>query len=126
LVDVPVAKSVRDMAQWFTFPDWSRLFDAPVFRAAVTVAVVATLETLVNLDAIDQLDPQQRKTPPSRELVAQGVGNTLAGLLGAIPMTCVVARSSINIHAGAQTKASTLVHGVFLFGSVALMPNVIN
>ncbi|MBK7150502.1 MAG: bifunctional SulP family inorganic anion transporter/carbonic anhydrase [Sandaracinaceae bacterium] len=126
LVQVPVSASVSDAAGLLAFPDWSILSNSAVYMAALTLAIVATLETLLNLDAVDQLDPEQRRSPPNRELVAQGVGNIVAGLIGGIPVTSVIVRSSVNINAGVKTKLSTVVHGVLLAGSVLLIPALLN
>jgi carbonic anhydrase/SulP family sulfate permease len=97
-----------------------------VFKAAITVALVATLETLLNLEAVDKIDPDQRQSPPNRELVAQGVGNMLAGLIGGLPMTSVIVRSSVNINAGGKTKLSAILHGFMLIVCVMTMPHWLN
>ncbi len=94
--------------------------------AAVTIALVASLETLLNLEAVDKLDPQKRISPPNRELIAQGVGNVAAGLIGGLPVTSVIVRSSVNINAGGKTKLATLVHGLLLLLCVALLPAWLN
>jgi carbonic anhydrase/SulP family sulfate permease len=97
-----------------------------VFKAAITVALVATLETLLNLEAVDKIDPDQRQSPPNRELVAQGVGNMLAGLIGGLPMTSVIVRSSVNINSGGKTKLSAILHGFLLIVCVMTMPHWLN
>ncbi len=94
--------------------------------AAITLAVVASLETLLSLEATDRMDPLKREAPTNRELIAQGVGNGLAGLVGGLPMTGVIVRSSANVFAGARTKASAIMHGVLLLGSVLLIPTLLN
>ena len=94
--------------------------------AGLTLAIVASLEALLNLEAVDKLDPQQRRSPPSRELLDQGIGNTVAGLIGGIPITSVVIRGSVNVHAGGQTKLATIVHGALLLVSVMLFPMWLN
>lgn len=127
LVSVPVVG--KDGVQWqnlITLPDFSRAFEPAVLAAAGTLAVVASLETLLNLEATEKLDPQRRSAPPNRELLAQGVGNTLSGLLGGLPMTSVIVRSSVNANAGAQTRLSAITHGVLLLGTVLLIPTVLN
>lgn len=126
LVRVPVSETPADALALLTTPDWSVLGNSAVYLAAVTLAVVATLETLLNLDAVDQIDPEQRRSPPNRELVAQGVGNMVAGLIGGIPVTSVIVRSSVNINAGVKTRLSTIVHGFLLVVSVLFIPTVLN
>ncbi|MBH56741.1 MAG: hypothetical protein CMJ82_06105 [Planctomycetaceae bacterium] len=117
--------------KWFTFPgflsgDFSVLAGIQVYIAAITIAIVASLETLLNLEAVDKLDPKKRPSPPSRELVAQGVGNCVGGLIGSLPVTSVIIRSSVNIHVGAETKKSTIFHGILLVLSVAVFATYLN
>lgn len=126
LVQVPVAKTVSDFLGFLQLPKFSAWNNAAVWTAGFTLAVVASLETLLNLEAVDKLDPEQRVTPPSRELLAQGIGNVLVGLMGGLPVTSVVVRGSVNIHAGAKTKLSTIVHGVLLLLCVAFLPTYLN
>ncbi|EFB40970.1 MULTISPECIES: bifunctional SulP family inorganic anion transporter/carbonic anhydrase [Parachlamydia] len=126
LVQVPVAKSTQDFFNFLTFPDWNILKNSAVYMAAITIAVVASLETLLNLEAVDKIDPMQRISPPNRELLAQGFGNIVAGLIGALPVTSVIVRSSVNINAGGKTKLSTIWHGFLILGSVILIPYVLN
>ncbi len=126
LVQVPVANSPREFIGFLTFPDFSQILNPAVYVAAITIAVVASLETLLNLDAVDKLDKKQRLSPPSRELWAQGVGNMASGMIGGIPMTSVIIRGSVNINAGAESKISAIFHGVLLLVCVAILPNLIN
>ncbi|RPI83878.1 MAG: sulfate transporter, partial [Planctomycetaceae bacterium] len=126
LVQVPVAESLGGFLGFLKLPDFSGLLDSKIYVAAVTIAVVASLETLLNLEAVDRLDPQKRISPPNRELLAQGAGNLVAGLLGGLPITSVIVRSSVNINAGARTRISGIVHGVLLLGCVALLPGWLN
>lgn len=126
LVQVPVLDSLSDVGSLVVFPDFSGVTNGAVYVAAITIAVVASLETLLNLDAVDNLDPKQRTSPPNRELLAQGVGNMLGGLLGALPMTSVVVRSSVNVTAGNATKMSAVIHGILLVLCVLLVPEVLN
>lgn len=112
-------------AGWFLFPDWSAWAEPRVYRAAVTIALLASLETLLNVEAADKLDVHKRITPANRELFAQGSGNLCCGLLGGLPITSVIVRSSTNIYGGAKTKASAVMHGVWLAGTVALIPGVL-
>ena len=126
LVQVPVADSVTGFLGFLQWPDFSQWSNPAVYIAAVTIAAVASLETLLNLEAVDKIDPQQRTSPPSRELVAQGVGNVMAGLIGGLPMTSVIVRSSVNINAGGKTKLAAITHGIFLLVSVMFLPAWLN
>jgi carbonic anhydrase/SulP family sulfate permease len=126
LVQVPVAEGASGFLQLFSFPDFSALAKPAVYGAAVTLAVIASLETLLTIEAVDKIDPQQRKSPANRELLAQGAGNMVSGFLGGLPMTSVIVRSGANLNAGAQTKVSAIFHGVLLLGCVALLPRWLN
>lgn len=126
LVQVPVSNSPQEFLGFLTYPDFGVLGNPKVYIAAVTIAIVASLETLLNLEAVDKLDPEQRSSPPNRELLAQGVGNVAVGLIGGLPMTSVIVRSSVNINAGVKTKLSAIWHGVLLLGCVMLVPNWLN
>ena len=127
LVAVPVTAGPADFAKnALMFPDWSVLNQASVYTAAITIAIVASLETLLNIEAVDKIDPKQRVSPPNRELVAQGVGNLASGLIGGLPMTSVIVRSSVNINARAETKVSAIWHGLLLLGCVVMMPALLN
>lgn len=126
LVQVPVAKDLESVIGFLRFPDFAALSNPAIYTSAVTIAIVATLETLLNLEAVDKIDPDQRKAPPNRELIAQGVGNMAAGLIGGIPLTSVIVRSSVNINAGAKTKLSAIIHGVLILLFVLLVPNWLN
>lgn len=126
LVNVPEAKKVVDVFTLLIFPDWTRCLDPAIYFAAVTIAIVASLETLLNLEAVDKLDPKRRTSPANRELFAQGVGNLACGLVGGLPVTSVIVRGSANITAGAQTKRAAILHGVFLAGAVIFFDKVLN
>jgi carbonic anhydrase/SulP family sulfate permease len=126
LVQVPVAEGASGFLQLFCFPDFSVLGKPALYGAAVTLAVIASLETLLTIEAVDKIDPQQRKSPANRELLAQGAGNIVSGFLGGLPMTSVIVRSGANLNAGAQTKVSAIFHGVLLLGCVALLPRWLN
>lgn len=126
LVQVPVAKSAGDFLGFLDLPNFAAWNNPAVYTAAITIAIVASLETMLNLEAVDKLDPAQRQSPPNRELLAQGVGNVVAGLIGGLPMTSVIIRSSVNLNAGARTKLSAITHGVLLFGCVLLVPGWLN
>ncbi len=126
LVQVPVAEQWSDLRGFITMPDWSKWREPAIYTAAFTVAIIASLETLLNLEAVDRLDPAKRVSPPNRELVAQGIGNICAGMIGGIPITSVIIRSSVNIMAGSQTKLSTIVHGTLLAVCVVFAPIWLN
>lgn len=114
LVELPVWKSPSDISQHIIPINWAGLWRSDTWKVALTLAVVASLESLLSLEAVDKLDPQKRPSPPNRELVAQGVGNMTSGLCGGLPITSVIVRSSANVMAGAKTKASTVLHGALL------------
>jgi MFS superfamily sulfate permease-like transporter len=126
LVKIPIAGSVNEFISFFTAPDFSQFANKQVWITAGTLALVASLETLLSIEAIDDLDPYQRVTPTNRELKAQGIGNMLSGLVGGLPITSVIVRSSANVNAGAKTKMSAVYHGVLLLACVALIPGVLN
>lgn len=106
----------------FTGPDWGGITSVQVWTVALTLALVASLETLLSVEAADRLDPQRRATPKNRELMAQGAGNILAGLIGALPVTQVIVRSSANIQSGARTKLSAMLHGLWIMAALLLFP----
>ena len=126
MVKVPVAKDFDQFMSFLTLPDFSRWSDGAVWFAGFTIAAVASLETLLNLEAVDKLDPRRRVSPTSRELLAQGAGNVASGMIGGLPVTSVIIRSSVNIASGGRTKLSTVFHGVLLLGCVALVPHLLN
>jgi MFS superfamily sulfate permease-like transporter len=110
-----------------SFPDFSKLFsNAEIWKDGIIIGSLATLETLLCIEAIDKLDRRNRITPVNRELIAQGIGNMTCGLLGAIPMTAVVVRGAANVDAGARTKLSAFTHGLFLLLAVLLVPFLLN
>ncbi len=125
-VQVPVAAQASDLLTFIQLPDLSAFGRSELYVAALTIAIVASLETLLNLEAVDSLDPYQRRSDPNRELVAQGVGNMTAGLLGGLPVTSVIIRSSVNIQTGGRTRLATIVHGGLLLVCVATIPAVLN
>ncbi len=126
LVQIPVAESIRGFTTFLTFPDFTQWANPAVYIAALQIAIIASLETLLNLEAVDNIDPKRRNSPPSRELVAQGVGNTVAGLIGGLPMTSVIVRSSVNVDVGAETKLATILHGILILVCVAIFPIYLN
>ena len=126
LVQVPPPDSLSAWLNLLPRPNFAALADPRVYSAALTIAVIASLETLLNLEAIDKLDPHKRVSPPNRELIAQGCGNLAAGLLGGLPLTSVIVRSSVNLNAGAVTRLSALFHGLLLLLLVLLVPHWLN
>lgn len=126
LVSIPAASSAKEFFSFFTMPDWNSFFNKEVLITGVILALVASLESLLSIEAIDDLDPYQRVTPTNRELKAQGLGNIVSGLIGGLPVTSVIVRSSANVNAGAKTKLSAIYHGLFLLLSVAFIPFVLN
>ncbi|WP_299526156.1 SulP family inorganic anion transporter [Winogradskyella sp.] len=126
LVSVPVPESFSDMKSLFAFPNFEVIGRTDVIVAGFTIALVASLETLLCVEATDKLDPHKRVTPTNRELLAQGTGNVVSGFIGGLPITQVIVRSSANIQSGGQTKASAIIHGFFLLISVLVIPKVLN
>ncbi len=126
LVSVPVASSISSFFDLFTFPDFSQLGNKEVYVLGITIAIVASLETLLCVEAADKLDIHKRVTSTNRELFAQGTGNILSGMIGGLPITQVVVRSSANIEAGSRTKLSAIIHGGLLLICVAFLPSVLN
>ncbi|MFZ5395953.1 bifunctional SulP family inorganic anion transporter/carbonic anhydrase [Acinetobacter seifertii] len=108
------------------FPDFSYLTEPLIYTGAITLAIVASLETLLNLEAADKLDPQKRSSPPNRELWAQGAGNIVSGLIGGMPVTSVIVRSSVNANTGARSKYSTIIHGILLLLAVLFFVQLMN
>lgn len=114
LVDLPVDGGVASFLNEIRFFDWSGFLNFAVYKVALTLAIVASLESMLSVEAVDKIDPHKNVTNKNRELVAQGFGNIIAGLLGALPVSSVIVRSSANIESGAMTKVSTLLHGFWL------------
>ncbi|AWN74832.1 SulP family inorganic anion transporter [Legionella anisa] len=126
LVQVPEFKSIADLTQAITLPNFNQLTNMEVYQVAAIIALVSSLETLLCVEATDKLDPYKRVTPTDRELKAQGLGNMLSSLIGGLPITQVIIRSSTNITFGAKTKLSTILHGVLLLVCVLTIPMVLN
>lgn len=126
LVKLPVLSSLSQLAGEMTFPDFSALRNPATYGVAFTIAIVASLETLLSVEAVDNIDPQKRHTPTNRELLAQGAGNLVSGLLGGLPLTAVIVRSSANVAAGAQSKMSAFIHGLLLLISLLFLGAVLN
>lgn len=126
MVKIPVATDAGSFFRQFSFPDFSNLFNQQIWIIAFTLAIVASVESLLSLEAVDKIDPFKRISPTNRELIAQGVGNMVSGLAGGMPVTSVIVRSSANVSSGGRTRSSTIIHGGFLLLSVALLPHVLN
>jgi carbonic anhydrase/SulP family sulfate permease len=123
LVNIPKFEGIQSLV---TFPNFSSIGNYQVWIVAFTIAIVASLETLLNLEAVENIDPHKRQASPNRELIAQGIGNFFSGLIGGLPITSVIVRSSVNINAGAVSKGSTIFHGLFLLISMLLFTNILN
>ncbi len=126
VVQLPVASSAQEFLGFFTFPDFTAITNPEVYTVAFTLAIVASLETLLSVEATDKLDPYKRSTPTNRELKAQGVGNMVSALIGGLPVTQVIIRSSANIDSGGKTKMSTIIHGFLLLISAVFIPYYLN
>jgi carbonic anhydrase len=126
MVEVPRLASFEQLKSIFHNPDWLQISNSKVWVIAITLALVGSLETLLSLEATDKLDPKKHKTNPNRELKAQGIGNLVSGLIGGLPITQVIVRSSANIAAGGQSKLAAVVHGVLLLISILFLSSVLN
>jgi SulP family sulfate permease len=126
IVSIPVPDSIGSFFGQFTFPDFKALTNFEVWKIAIVLAIVASLETLLCVEATDKLDPDKRITPTNRELKAQGLGNIVSGLIGGLPLTQVIVRSSANINFGGKTKMSAILHGVFLLISAIFIAGLLN
>ncbi|MEM8998732.1 MAG: SulP family inorganic anion transporter [Bacteroidota bacterium] len=126
LVNVPIPEDAASFFGQFSFPNFGQISNPQIWITAFTIALVASLETLLCVEATDKLDPRKRVTPTNRELLAQGTGNVLSGMIGGLPITQVIVRSSANIQSGGRTKLSAIIHGFFLLISVMLIPRLLN
>jgi carbonic anhydrase len=126
LVTIPVATDGAAFLAQFTMPDFGQFMNPKVYTVAFTLCVVASIETLLCLEAVDKIDPYLRNSDANRELRAQGIGNVLSGLIGGLPITSVIVRSSANVNANARTKVSAIFHGLLLLVCVALIPGILN
>lgn len=126
LVSIPSLTSLSQLPSLLTFPDFGLIADSAFWIVAVTLAVIGSIETLLSIEAGDKMDPYKRITPSSKELVAQGIGNTISGLIGGLPVTAVIVRTSANIASGARTKLSAIFHGVLLMVLVLSIPGFLN
>ncbi|MBP9689764.1 MAG: SulP family inorganic anion transporter [Bacteroidia bacterium] len=126
LVSVPITNSVSEFFTFFTLPDFSFLKNPLVYKVAITLALIASIETLLSLEAIDKIDPHKRDSPSNQELKAQGIGNIISGFIGGLPITAVIVRGSVNVNSGAQSKMSSFIHGILLLLSAIFIPKIIN
>jgi MFS superfamily sulfate permease-like transporter len=126
LVQIPDINFRDGLGATLPLPDFSGILNPVLWKVAGVVAVIASLETLLSVEAVDKLDPLKRRTPNNRELKAQGMGNVISGLLGGLPMTAVIVRSTANLEAGGRTKMSAVYHGILLLVSVLFIPHVLN
>ncbi len=126
LVMIPVIDSLAGVLAQLHFPDFSQIHNSKIYLVGFELALVASLETLLTIEAVDKIDPYNRVTPSNRELIAQGIGNISSALLGGLPLTQVIVRSSVNVQAGAKTKASGIISGFLLVAAIFLIPHVLN
>ena len=126
LVKLPVPQNLDELAAIFVFPDFTAITNSKVWIVGVTIAIVASIETLLCIEAADRMDAQKRYTDTNVELKAQGIGNIISSLLGGLPMTSVVVRTSANNNAGAKSKMSAIIHGILLLISVLAVPVLLN
>lgn len=126
LVSVPTPEDLSSFLGQFSSPNFEQITNPQIWVTAFTIALVASLETLLCVEATDKLDPRKRVTPTNRELIAQGSGNIISGLIGGLPITQVIVRSSANIQSGGRTKASAIIHGFLLLISVLIIPTLLN
>lgn len=125
-VSIPAVSSLNEFMGLFVFPDFSQITNQDVWTVAFTIAIVASLETLLSIEAVDKIDPQKRNSPTNRELLAQGVGNMTSGFLGGLPMTSVIVRSSANVNSGGRTRQAAILHGIWLLVALLAIPTLIN
>ncbi len=125
-VSIPSVSSLAEFTGLFVLPDFSQILNKEVWVVAFTLAIIASLETLLSLEAVDKLDPFKRNSPTNRELIAQGVGNMTSGFLGGLPMTSVIVRSSANVNSGGRTRQSAILHGFWLLVALLAIPSIIN
>src|SRR5690606_5942089 len=125
-VIIPVVSSFQEFTQLFIFPDFTQILNKDVWIVAITIAIIASLETILSIEAVDKIDAFKRVTPTNRELVAQGIGNMSSVFLGGLPMTSVIVRSSANAQAGGRTRQSAMLHGVWLLAALLAIPFLIN
>jgi len=125
-VNLRVLSGFKDITSLFTFADFSQINNPEIYKIAFTIAVIGSIETLLSVEAADKLDPFKRVTPTNRELRAQGIGNILSGMIGGLPITQVIVRSSANIQSGGRSRLATIFHGFLLLISALLIPGILN
>jgi MFS superfamily sulfate permease-like transporter len=125
-VQIPSINSIEEFQAALAFPNWEMLSNPLLYKTAIVLAIVASIESLLCINAVERLDPLGRHTNKNRELVAQGIGNTLSGLVGGLPITSVIVRSSVNLNAGAKTKASAIIHGLMILFVLFLGATLMN
>ncbi|MBM4178080.1 MAG: SulP family inorganic anion transporter [Ignavibacteria bacterium] len=126
LVTLPSIDFSKGVAEIFVTPNFSSIARIDVWVVALTIAVIASIESILCLEAVDKMDPERRISDSGRELFAQGIGNTLSGLIGGLPVTSVIVRSSANVYAGGRTRTSSFIHGITLLFAVLILPSVLN
>ncbi|MEX2511388.1 MAG: SulP family inorganic anion transporter [Cyclobacteriaceae bacterium] len=125
-VNLPEISGFSSFTEQLTFFDYTGFGNPEVWMIAITIAIIASLETLLSLEAGDKIDPHRRVSPPNKELMAQGIGNIVNGLIGGLPVTAVIVRTSANINSGAKSKMSAVFHGALLLTSILLIPGLLN
>jgi MFS superfamily sulfate permease-like transporter len=126
LVNLPIIRSLADLQGMLQMPDWSMIGSKTVWVTAIAITFIASLESLLSIEAADKLDQYKRRTPLDRELLGQGIANIASGLIGGLPVAAVIVRSTANVAAGARTKASAFLHGVFLLLAIVFMATWMN
>jgi MFS superfamily sulfate permease-like transporter len=126
LVQLPVADGLGEFFSFFTFPDFSQLTNPELYTVALSIAFIASLESLLSTEAGDKLDPYKRKSSTNRELKAQGIGNIVSGMIGGLPVTAVIVRTSANVTSGGRTQLSTITHGTVMLICVMAIPLILN
>ena len=126
LVSLRVLKSINDFSTLFSFPNWAAVSNVLVWKTAFVIATIASIESLLSVEATDKIDPDKHITPTNKELLAQGIGNIFSGLVGGIPVTQVIVRSTANVFAGGKTKLSAIIHGLILLVCVLAIPKILN
>lgn len=125
LVNLPQIQTLNDLFGSFIYPNFSALGNSKIYEVAFVIAIVASLETLLSIEAVDKIDPDHQISPTNRELIAQGTGNMLCGLIGGIPITSVIVRSSVNVSAGGKSQLSSIIHGLLFFVAIFLIPGLL-
>lgn len=125
-VNLPIPSEVGGILGLLVFPDFTRILDPEIYTVAFTIALIGSIETLLSAEAADKMDPFKRITPNNKELKAQGVGNIISGLIGGIPITQVIVRSSANVQSGGKSKLSTIIHGAILLVAALFLPHILN